>query len=684
MIRTAPLICFLFFSIFSTAPKAQEKLNIHFGKVTPADFVLSSPVIDSNTNAVVIADIGTSEFLANTSDFTFSLLFTRKKRIKIINKKGMDAATITIPLYMGSGGDEEKLEGLKAHTYNLENGNVTEMNLEKSDIFTEKHSKNWLYKKFTFPAVKDGSILEYSYQIRSNFIFNLQPWTFQGEYPVLWSSYETKIPEFFKYVILSQGYQRFLIDTSTQSMTNFTFTEHLERETRGYTVVAGGGLQTVNLPGTITFHSWVMKNVPGLKPEPFTTTLRNSVAKIEFQLNQVQFPNQVPKYYMDSWEKVSEELMKNEKFGDPIDRGNNWLDEDEKNLVQNAPTELEKARSIYQYIRDNITCNDKEGILTSSNIRDVLRNKTGSVADINMLLIAMLRRAGLESYPVILSTRSNGFTHELYPLMDRFNYVIAEVNINGSPFYLDATTPHLAFGKLPEEVYNGHARLISKDNALPVFFSADSLKENLNSLVFISNMEKGGVEGTYTKQLGFYESLALRNKLSKTTKIEYEKTIRESYTDDISIHDIVLDSLKMVDEPVSVSYGLKLKTFDEGDIVYFNPLLGETIKSNPFVAAERFYPVEMPYTTNNTYSLNMEIPKGYKIDELPKSVRVNFNENEGMFEYIISANGDMIQLLCRLILKKANFLNEDYQSLREFFAFVIKKESEQIVFKRIK
>jgi len=39
---------------------------------------------------------------------------------------------------------------------------------------------------------------------------------------------------------------------------------------------------------------------------------------------------------------------------------------------------------------------------------------------------------------------------------------------------------------------------------------------------------------------------------------------------------------------------------------------------------------------------------------------------------------------CRLVLKKANYLNEDYQSLREFYSFVVKKESEQIVFKKIK
>ena len=129
---------------------------------------------------------------------------------------------------------------------------------------------------------------------------------------------------------------------------------------------------------------------------------------------------------------------------------------------------------------------------------------------------------------------------------------------------------------------------------------------------------------------------------------------------------------------------MKLKLFGEADIVYFNPLLGEAIKKNLFTAAERFYPVEMPYTQNNVYSMSMEILTGYKVDELPKSTRVMLNEDEGMFEYLITNDGANIQMRTRLLIKKANFLNEDYQTLRDFYAFIVNKEAEQIVFKKIK
>jgi hypothetical protein len=663
---------------------AQDKLSIKFGKVKPEDFDVKSVLIDSSTSAVVVADVGKSSFIANTTELTFSLVFTEKKRIKIISKNGFDAATITIPLYVSTNGNKsETLNDLDASTYNLEDGKVLETKVAKSTVFTEKHSKNWIYKKFTFPGLKEGSIIEYSYEVKSDFFFNLQPWTFQGEYPVLWSQYEAGIPEFYKYVTLSQGYQPFFINKVSSSQTSFAFVEHVEREASGYSSV-GSGLNSFKIDGAIDYHTWVMKDVPALKEEAFTTTLNNSIAKMEFQLNQVVFPNSMPHNYMDSWEKVARDMMLDDEFGASITRPNNWMDNDVESIVKGAGSQREKAENIYKYVRDNFTFNDNDGIYITTNLKDVVKNKNGSVADINMLLMAMLKNQKINVNPVILSTRSHGFTHPLYPLLNRYNYVIAKVQIDNTTFFLDATERHLDFGRLPSKVYNGHAREITLESALPLDLVADSLRETGTSSVYISNMDKGSVEGSYTHNYGLYESQRVRNKMTKTTTDDFKKSVKQEYPEEIGVENIQLDSLKLLSEPVALKYDLVFKGFADEDIVYFNPMLGDAVKKNPFVAAARYYPVEMPYTFDDIYTLTMEIPKGYKVDEVPKSVRLSFNEDEGMFEYIISADKEYIQMRSRLIIKRATFLNEDYQSLRDFYAFVVKKEAEQIVFKKIK
>jgi len=154
--------------------------------------------VDSNTNAVVIADIGNTSFEGNNKRW-FSYVFSRHKRIKIVNSKGFNAANFSVYLY-SQDNDAEHLEDLKAQTYNLENNSVVVTKLSNKDIFEEKVKSNLIKKKFTFPAVKEGSIIEVEYKIKSDFLFNIQPWEFQGEYPCLWSEYNLALPEFLNYV----------------------------------------------------------------------------------------------------------------------------------------------------------------------------------------------------------------------------------------------------------------------------------------------------------------------------------------------------------------------------------------------------------------------------------------------------------------------------------------------------
>ncbi|MGZ5135383.1 MAG: DUF3858 domain-containing protein [Flavitalea sp.] len=117
--------------------------------------------------------------------------------------------------------------------------------------------------------------------------------------------------------------------------------------------------------------------------------------------------------------------------------------------------------------------------------------------------------------------------------------------------------------------------------------------------------------------------------------------------------------------------------------MYFNPLLAEGFKENPFKSAKRFYPVEMPYTMDETYTLQMEIPAGYVIDELPKGMVIKYNEDDhASYEYRISTSGNSISFRSRLQIKKTYFEPVEYEVLREFFSMIVKKQAEQIVFKK--
>ncbi|HLG41708.1 MAG TPA: transglutaminase domain-containing protein, partial [Chitinophagaceae bacterium] len=576
-----------------------------------------------------------------------------------------------IPIYT-SGSAEEELSSLKAITYNLENGKVTETKLESKSVFKDKLDKKHTLKKFTFPNIKEGSIIEYQYTLKSDFIFNLQPWEFQGEYPKLWSEYTVRMPEFLYYVTLSQGYQSFYIKDQKGGSSNFNISD-----SRG-----AGATERDQFSASITDYRWVMKNVPALKEEGFTSTIRNHIAKIEFQLAETRLPL-TPKNVMGTWTQTCEDLLKDEDFGFSLNKDNPWLNDVMDAAVHEAANDMAKAKNIYVYVRDNMTCTNHNRVSLDQPLKNVLKNRNGNEAEINLLLVAMLRKAGLHADPVILSTRSHGYTYAMYPLLDRFNYVIAQLAIGDRTWYLDASEPHMGFGKLSYKCYNGHARVVNPE-ATPIDFSADSLVERKVTSFFIINDEKGNLAGSAQQSPGFYESGDLRDRVKEKGKDGLLSDIKKGFSAETGLSDFVIDSLDKYEEPLTLRYNFDIK-MDKEDILYINPMFGEGQKENPFKSAERFYPVEMPYTIDETYLLQMEIPQGYGVDELPKQVLVRLNEmDDGLFEYRISQSNNTVSLRSRLRIKRSVFVPEEYEMLREFFNLVVKKHNEQIVFKKKK
>lgn len=657
--------------VFSISVFGQEKVSVKFGKVSPEDFATRVYPIDSNANAVIIADVGSSKIVGNAKGW-FSLEFKRYRRVHLLNKNGFDVATEEIPLY-SEGTNEERLSDLKAVTYNLENGKVVETKLDtKNNVFKDKINKSLVVKKFTFPSIKEGSIIEYEYTVTSDYLRNLQPWSFQGDYPTLWSEYDLTLPAFFSYVFLSQGYQRFFINTRKDSRQNFS-------------VVSSNGVEAsdhYSITANVSDYRWVIKDAPALKEEGYVSTVKNHIQKIEFELT-AQTEPLAPHVYLSSWTQVADDMLKDENFGLSLAKDNGWLGDVVKAATAGAASQLEKAKKIYAYVRDNFTCTDYSDVWLGQSLKNVLKSKNGTVSEINLLLVAMLKYSDIDADPVILSTRSHGYTYALYPIMSKFNYVICDANIDGKRIFLDATRPRLGFGKLTPSCYNGHARIINAA-ATALDLSADSLFERKLTSVLINSNEKGELTGSLQQQPGYYESHEIRETVKEKGKDEFFKEVKKAWGQDVEMINPHIDSLDNLEESIAIAYEFKLNE-EKQDILYISPMFGEGYKENPFKSAERLYPVEMPYASDETYIFSMVIPDGYVVDELPKSVVVKLNsDGDGQFEYRISEAGGTISMRSRIQFKRAFYQHDEYELLREFFNLVVKKQSEQIVLKKKK
>jgi hypothetical protein len=107
------VVSILCLSLSSVSGIAQDKSSAKFGAISPANFILpNTNIVDSNTNAVIIADVGSSTFIGNKKGW-FTLVFKRYTRIKILNEKAFHLATVHIPLYVKDD-DLETLVDLKS------------------------------------------------------------------------------------------------------------------------------------------------------------------------------------------------------------------------------------------------------------------------------------------------------------------------------------------------------------------------------------------------------------------------------------------------------------------------------------------------------------------------------------------------------------------------------------------
>ncbi|HKB43194.1 MAG TPA: DUF3857 domain-containing protein [Chitinophagaceae bacterium] len=642
---------------------AQDNPNVKFGDISVKDFeVPASAVIDSNTNGVILADIGSTDFIGNKYHW-FSYVYKKYARIKIINNKALDLANIKIRLF-GRKENKDQLSVLKAATYNIENGRVITTELNKTDVFEDILSSYTTEIKFTLPSVKEGSIIEYSYTITSQDEYNIPSWFFQNfDYPCLYSEFKFVKPDALSYITVRYG-----IDSFASNKTSLVKNDHYDMN---YVRVISNDLMNI----------WIMKDIPALTPEKFVNSPIDILDRIDFFLAE-DYNGRDVKNIDAAWESVTNRLVNVNYFGAAIEKDNatNLLNTAEK-ITSGDQSLMDATRHLYYYVRNNFLCTPDDEIYIQSDLYNVNKKKKGNVAELNLLLTALLRQKNIPADPIILSTREYGKNPPDYPLLDKMNYVICMVRLGGDTIYLDASRPEIGFGKLPIDCYNGHARIISNKGA-SLYFYAKNTKEQEHTNVFIFKDEKEKLVGSFETVLGAFGSEKIRAELKSSSVKKYFGDIKSELSGEADILKTVIDSLNKPDFPVTIKFEFKVPV--AGDIFYFNPVLLTAYNENPFGSEERKYPVNLSYPIDEVYTLNMEIPEGYAVDEIPRSAKVSYNGNEGFFEYLINKDENNIQLQSHIKLEETTFLAEDYKSLRDFFGFIISKYNEQIVFKQKK
>ncbi|MFD2557262.1 DUF3857 and transglutaminase domain-containing protein [Sphingobacterium tabacisoli] len=617
-----------------------------------SDFETNVYDIDSSAHAITLFEHGKTHIDKSESDRSLMVFHHYKTRLKILTKEGYEQANFTIPLYK-YGSTFEYITNIKATTYNLVNGKIESTPLKNKDIFLEHRNDFVKLNKFTMPDIQTGSIVELEYTVVSPDIFNFRSWQFQTDIPKLKSDYRILIPAIYKYNITLKGPLK-LSDTKSK----------LQRECL---VLNGNKIDCSDI-------TYFMEGIPAFKAEAYMLAPKNYISAVSFELEEMAMSGGGVKSFTKKWSDVDRELMTDKDFGGQLKK-TNLLEEMLTKSGDTSYNQLDKAKNVFKWVQQNIKWNNTYGKYAQNGIEDALKNKKGNSADINLSLITALNAAGIESYPILVSTRDNGIPNSLHPVISDFNYVIAGVKIQNETYLADATDPLLPFGELPMRCINEKGRIVfSKKSSewIPLINNQiSSTHYNFDGSLDPSGVLKGSLTIIYN---GMDAVSKRRNILEYPSREEYQEAIDDQLTS-ITVKELNIENLDNNEISLIENFTIETKVCDEikGNAFYFNPIfINRTIK-NPFNLNERNYHVDIGSRRDESHTITIKLPKGSNVKTSPKNVSLVLPENTARYNYKSELVDDSLHVTQQLSLKKAIYNTDEYFGLKELFSRVIQQ-----------
>ena len=650
------------------------------GKVSVAELQEKIHFKDTSAVAAVLFEKGkvSFQYSQDSQEDGFFVVTEVATRLKIYKKEGYEWANKKIRYYLDNN-SKEKVSFTDAVTYNLVDGKIEKTKLKSDGEFDERVNKYWAQKKIVMPNVKEGSIIEFQYIIRSPRIGELRDWNFQTNIPVNYSEFKTYIPQYFTYKPNSKG---FVFPKLTVEKGNNSFNiKSKDRSTAmGFSPVKTTYSEDkINYTETIT--TYLAENLSAIKEEAYVNNMDNYTSSISHELARTDFPNQPYKMYSTDWESVVKTIYDYEDFGPELNK-TGYFEEDLNSVIKGISAPNEKLSAIFNFVKNSVKWNDYYGYSCNDGVKKAYKEKTGNVAEINLMLTAMLRYAGFTADPVLVSTRSNGIS--FFPNRTAFNYVIAAVQVENKRVLLDATEKFASPDVLPIRDLNWNGRLIRKDGSSEVVDlmpKSHSVEQNFINYTINSN---GTLEGKIQKKFTNHAALLFRNQFSDLSEDTYLEKF-ENNNNNIEIDEYVRVNDQDLAKPIVETYSFK----DSKDIeiingkIYFSPLIFMTTKENPFKLEERSFPIDFGYPTQGKFHINIEIPAGYVIESVPEAINIATGYDIGSFKYNIGNANNKIQVVVSSDINTAIVTPEYYPILKEYFQKMVDKQNEKIVLKKI-
>ena len=594
--------------------------------------------------------------------FEFYLKNINRYRFKVLKESAKDIGDFEI-IYRTDGEMSEKIHDIKVTTFNWENGKVVKTKMGKEFIFDQKYSDHAKRISFSAQNVKVGSVIEVTFERLNKHYWDIGDITFQGSIPVNCVEAKVRYPEWLVFNAMSRGLKLY---SSNQSY-----------ETDRLTLGTGKYADYNSLQ-----FNYRAVNLPALKAEDNVYCISQFYSAVSFELAALRLPGQVPKTVAYQWSDVDKRIMESDIFSE---LKSSCKFKDEVDPIKNSDKSFkEKVVAIRNLVAGKVKWN-KTIRLVPKSASSVLKESSGSNADINALTGSALKYAGFTVTPVAVKLRTSGELQDFHISLDAFDtFVLKVASDKGEVLMLDAAFPTGYVNIFPYPYLVPKARQIVKDQSIRPWIDLTSLTKNQTSYNVQAKLDEDGLlSGTMKIEATGEESMYLKefyNSYDEKEKFYAALEKNNSYT----IVDLTVQNMDEYTPDCSMTVGIESQMQTTEDRIYLKPVIETLHSEGRYKSETRSVPVDFPYRETTVYNLVVEIPEGYEIEQMPSNSSAGSTKVDSKADIVYkkSEDGRKIEVSYIYVLNDMYADPRDYQDFRRYWMQLAKLENETIVLKK--
>ena len=635
--------------------------NLKWGKPTDAELNMTTYAPDPDAEAVVLCS--ETQLRYDLTSGSFKLIRSTKKRIKILKEEGKSKANGGIS-YMYNGhrlGQCEQLMKLKATAYNMVEGKLVKTKMEGDMVNHEDVSKTMRLTKFTVPQVTVGTVIEVECEIESDFFAEVDDWWAQGDIPVLYTSFDVTVPEYFTFNVDERG----------------AYPLEKKIEETNMSMAAGTGQGLLQCGGK--HYKFVGRNLPALRQKKLLYSPESYGQRVSMELRAIVIPGRMTKYFTSDWNDVDKQLLDGDEFGGRLGK-NPLKTEMQEAGVADIADPAERIMAIYRLLKERVKWNE-EYTLYAESAGKVLKERSGSNASINFILINMLRDAGFEAYPAVMRSRDRGFLTITRATVKEFNTFVVAVKVNDKLAYLDGSVEDGWLNVLPAHLLVDRARIVSKEKPVEWVDLTGLSAGKTRSVVMAELQPDGTLQADIQTKFTGSDAADLRHGFRIATD---SATYVSELAQDLNCE---IESLTLADHHglgAEVERNMHvIKQCDAaGDMIYLNPWVLNVMSENPLTEEQRTLPIEFPCIDTENLTAVVNLPEGYVVEELPQPLVMK--SDDGKLSCLIASDvdGTTLRSRCQLQVDKIFFTPNEYPFVKGFLDEVYKRLQDVIVIKK--